>query len=401
LQPFLAAGSIAVEPNATDGQSNQYGSLPSPERLSDLIGSIYDCALDPSQWEPVLTTIGREFFFSSAMMGVARPTATPQVLASYGVDRALLDRLPEMSADMAALWGGIERFQQFPLDEPIVHTQAMSPSLITGNRYADLWIARGEVDAAIIVIARDAAMYGTVGFNRHQSAGPIGDGEVNGLRLLGPHFRRAVTISNLFDMKTIEAATFGSLLDGFGFGIVLVDDNLGIIHANTAAAAMLAARSPIRTEKSALVLPVQTAHAALERAVRHAAGNGASMESRGIGIPAQGSDGEPCIVHVLPLKRGALRHGLAQRAAAALFIAPALAPIRMPTDAMALLYDLTPAETRVFELIAAGETPAAVAKTLGVAPSTVRTHLLHLFQKTGCQRQSELVKLGASMSFPV
>ena len=76
----------------------------------------------------------------------------------------------------------------------------------------------------------------------------------------------------------------------------------------------------------------------------------------------------------------------------------ALAPIRMPTDAMALLYDLTPAETRVFELIAAGETPAAVAKTLGVAPSTVRTHLLHLFQKTGCQRQSELVKLGARFS---
>jgi DNA-binding CsgD family transcriptional regulator len=392
---------LAVEPNEADRQTGQYDRLPSPERLSDLIGSIYDCALDPSKWEPVLATIGNEFFFSSAMMGVARSADTPQVLASYGVERELLDRLPEMSADMAALWGGVERFQQFPLDEPIVHTHAMSPALIAGNRYADLWLARGEIDAAIIIIARDAAMYGTVGFNRHGSAGPIGEGEVNGLRLLGPHFRRAVTISNLFDMKKIEAATFGSLLDGFGFGIVLVDDNLGIIHANTAAAAMLAARSPIRSEKSALVLPVQTAHAALERAVRLAAGNEATLGSRGIGIPAPGGDGQPSIVHVLPLKRGALRRGVAQRAAAALFIAPAVAASRMPTDALALLYDLTPAEARVFELIAAGETPAVVAKKLGVAPSTVRTHLLHLFQKTGCQRQSELVKLGASMSLPV
>jgi DNA-binding CsgD family transcriptional regulator len=392
---------LALEPNEENGRVGAHGTLPTPERLSDLIGSIYDCALDPTMWEPVLETIGREFFFSSAMMGVARPMDKPQIMASYGIDDALLARIPEMSAEMAALWGGMERFQQFPLDEPIVHTHAMPPSLIVGNRYADIWLDRGEIDAAIIVISRDAAMFGTVGFNRHGSAGPIGEGEVTGLRLLGPHFRRAVTISNLFDMKTIEAATFGSLLDGFGFGIVLVDDNLGIIHANKPAAGMLAARSPIRSEKNVLVLPVQTAHAALERAVRHAAGDGASMEARGIGIPAQGRDGEPSIVHVLPLKRGALRRGLAQRAAAALFIAPAVASARMPTDALALLYDLTPAEARVFENVAAGETPAAIAKKLGVAASTVRTHLLHLFQKTGCQRQSELVKLGASMSLSV
>ena len=84
-----------------------------------------------------------------------------------------------------------------------------------------------------------------------------------------------------------------------------------------------------------------------------------------------------------------------------LCVAPAVASARMPTDALALLYDLTPAEARVFENVAAGETPAAIAKKLGVAASTVRTHLLHLFQKTGCQRQSELVKLGASMSLSV
>lgn len=383
------------------GGPENHRALPSPERFSDLIGSIYDCALDPSKWEPVLATIGREFFFSSAMMGMARASETPRVLASFGIERELLERIPEMSADMAALWGGVEQFQQFPLDEPIVHTQVLPPSLIKDNRYANIWIDRGEIDAAIIVIARDATMYGTVGFNRHQSAGPIGEGEVSALRLLGPHFRRAVTISNLFDMKKIEAATFGSLLDGFAFGIILVDDKLGIIHANSAAAAMLASRSPIRSEKSTLVLPVQTAHAALERAVRLAAGNGTTLGSRGIGIPAPGDDGEPCIVHVLPLKCGVLRHGPAQRAAAALFIVPSIAPTRMPTDALALLYDLTPAESRVFELIAGGETPATIAKRLGIAPSTVRTHLLHLFQKTGCQRQSELVKLGASLSLPV
>jgi DNA-binding CsgD family transcriptional regulator len=73
----------------------------------------------------------------------------------------------------------------------------------------------------------------------------------------------------------------------------------------------------------------------------------------------------------------------------------------MPADALALLYDLTPAESRIFELIADGQALSDIAVVLGIAPSTVKTHLLRVFDKTGCSRQAELVKLAASMSLPV
>ena len=45
----------------------------------------------------------------------------------------------------------------------------------------------------------------------------------------------------------------------------------------------------------------------------------------------------------------------------------------MPIDALAMLYGLTPAETRVLQMIADGETQAEVARALGIAPSTVKT----------------------------
>jgi DNA-binding CsgD family transcriptional regulator len=61
---------------------------------------------------------------------------------------------------------------------------------------------------------------------------------------------------------------------------------------------------------------------------------------------------------------------------------------------------LTPAETRVFELICAGRKQADVAGELGIAASTVKTHLLQVFAKTGCKRQADLVKLAASLSSP-
>jgi len=80
------------------------------------------------------------------------------------------------------------------------------------------------------------------------------------------------------------------------------------------------------------------------------------------------------------------------------FITDAQAAAPAPTAALALLYDLTPGETRVFELIAGGSTPTQVARQLGLAPSTVKTHLLHVFDKTGCSRQSELVRLAASLA---
>ena len=60
----------------------------------------------------------------------------------------------------------------------------------------------------------------------------------------------------------------------------------------------------------------------------------------------------------------------------------------MPTDALELLYDLTPWEARVLDLICAGKTQKTIAAELGIARSTVKIRLLHLFEDTGCIRQA-------------
>ena len=149
------------------------------------------------------------------------------------------------------------------------------------------------------------------------------------------------------------------------------------------------------------MLAYAAASKALQTAVAVAARNEMDLGRRGIGIPMRRADGTPCVAHVMPLRAGQIRPGLAQRATAAVFVAPATSPPRMPADALALLYDLTPAESRIFELIADGQAPPAIGVVLGIAPSTVKTHLLRVFDKTGCSRQAELVKLAASMSLPV
>jgi DNA-binding CsgD family transcriptional regulator len=105
---------------------------------------------------------------------------------------------------------------------------------------------------------------------------------------------------------------------------------------------------------------------------------------------------------VLPLTSGARRAaGMTYTATAALFVRRAtLAPPPAP-DVIGKTYNLTPAELRVLlAIVEIGGVPE-VADALGVAATTVKTHLGRLFEKTGTGRQADLVKLVAGYSTPL
>jgi DNA-binding CsgD family transcriptional regulator len=65
------------------------------------------------------------------------------------------------------------------------------------------------------------------------------------------------------------------------------------------------------------------------------------------------------------------------------------------------VFRLTPTELRVLlAIVEVGGVPE-VAAALGVADTTVRTHVGRLFEKTGVKRQADLVKLVAGYSTPL
>jgi DNA-binding CsgD family transcriptional regulator len=375
----------------------------STEKLSALIGAIYDCAVAPDRWEATLQSIRTELCFATAVLAVnPLPAGELTIFATSGIAPEWLGRIWGYGEETLELWGGAARISQFPLDEPIVQSQVTDRATWNDNPWITEWgYPQGLWDAVGFAFARDPKMIGNLTFGRHRTAGEVGDAEMTALRLIAPHVRRAIAISHLLEVKTLEALTFASALETLTAGVVLVDERLGIVHANDAAGAMLRARDPIRSQQGRLTLAYAVASKALETAVEVAARNEMDLGRRGIGIPLRRADGAPCVAHVMPLRVGQIRPGLAHRATAAVFVAAAASPPRMPADALALLYDLTPAESRIFELIVDGQVPADIAVMLGIAPSTVKTHLLRVFDKTGCSRQVELVKLAASMSLPI
>ena len=103
----------------------------------------------------------------------------------------------------------------------------------------------------------------------------------------------------------------------------------------------------------------------------------------------------------MPLERRTVATGVEQGATAAVFVADGGAPWTAATDAVAMLHELTPAEARVFELVVAGRSSQDIAGELGIATSTVRTHLLRVFDKTGQHSRAGLVRLAGEIRLPV
>jgi DNA-binding CsgD family transcriptional regulator len=133
------------------------------------------------------------------------------------------------------------------------------------------------------------------------------------------------------------------------------------------------------------------------------AGNGdAALGIKGVAVPLLARDGERYVAHVLPLTSGARRRaGASYAAVAAMFVHRAAVDTPSPPEAIAKAYKLTPMELRVLlAIVEVGGVPE-VAETLGVAESTVKTHLQHVYQKTGTNRQADLVKLVAAFSNPL
>lgn len=218
------------------------------------------------------------------------------------------------------------------------------------------------------------------------------------IALIVPHAQRALLLNKAIDLKQSEATTFADTLNGLSVGIFLVDASRRIVHANIAGHDMLRADDFLRSISGQLVARNVQANQTLGDIL---ADNGGALGAKGTALPLTAHDGERYIVHVWPLSSAA-RTGTAMacKAVAALFVRKVA--LDSPCgELIARTFELTPAELRVLlSIVEIGGVPETAA-ALGIAESTVKTHLHKVFAKTGARRQADLVKLAVGFSSPL
>jgi DNA-binding CsgD family transcriptional regulator len=107
--------------------------------------------------------------------------------------------------------------------------------------------------------------------------------------------------------------------------------------------------------------------------------------------------GRAIVIHVIPLYRAA--SDIFGTGAALVAVTGYSVEGNLPSDfVLRGLFDLSVAEAGIATDLSAGLSLKEVAVQRGISLNTVRTHLAHIFRKTGTNHQSELVALlkGAS-----
>lgn len=376
---------------------------PSSSTLSALIAGIYDRAVDPSLWPRTLAGIMAFTGFASGGLAVNElPTGRLLMAQGHGIAPEWVARFEAYRDDVLAMWGGPGTAATAAMDEVHVNSEIMRGERLENfAAYREYYRPQGLVDAAMLILARDSSLIATLGLNWPEGRGPISQTQRNRLLLLLPHLQRAMAISNLLDRQTLAQASLTATLNAIGTGIVLVAPDLHIVFANDSGKLALQDGPHLRRSNGRLFVDEPLAMSALTQAVRLAAQDEAVIGLRGHGIPVQRAGAKALVLHVLPLLRSPLRGGLIPEAGAAVFISDLTPGPEAPHHILGALFDLTRAEARVFQLIAAGETRESAARALGIQISTLKTHLLRIYAKTGTSRAADLVRLASSIARPL
>jgi DNA-binding CsgD family transcriptional regulator/PAS domain-containing protein len=289
------------------------------------------------------------------------------------------------------------------LAEPMAPADVMAAEDFAKTPFYREWLhPQGLIDFVTVVVDRSPTSVLTLGVFRHGRDGRVDDEARRRMRLVASHVRRAARVARLVDQKQTEADTLAETLDGLSAGMFLIDADGKLLHANAAGRALLGAGEVLNAVHGRLVANDIEAGPTLRRLLATVGHGDMALDRKGIALSLKARNGERHVVHVLPLSPGGQRcAGVSYPASAALFVHKAALEDSRTSEVITKTYNLTPTELRVLLTSVEVGGVAAVAAALGVAKSTIKSHLARLFEKTGTGRQADLVKLVAGFSSPL
>jgi DNA-binding CsgD family transcriptional regulator len=208
-------------------------------------------------------------------------------------------------------------------------------------------------------------------------------------KLLSRHLRRAVQINIHVAGNNAGGEVSTRLLDRMITGAMLIDGNCRLVFANKPAEALFGRGGGLELAGGRLRATGDQETAALEALIGQCVRRGLGDAGGELVLRTDGWQRRKLLV--IPLRQ------------AAPVLAPGL-PVAILFEAvdhseeatlarLRLRYGLTRAEAAFAAEIAKGDGKRAAAERRGISYSTARTHLSHIFDKTGVNRQGELVRL--------
>jgi DNA-binding CsgD family transcriptional regulator len=376
------------------------------DEFSRLTSEIYACAIAPERWLTAIASISRTL----------RATGGGILIAEAGTRSVLQTNVPTAAkASYVAYYRHID-YVLGAVETGPVGVVRTGPEIIAPKSDSEFgvdWMRPHQMDDGLFVRLTDGALptcflVAAPRLDRGRFepfCEPFCTGErIRLVSALVPHLQQALHIQHHLrdldvpgadhDADDDRARTIVEAIDVFRHGIVVVGPGHRIVHANCAAEQILRSGDGLRTREGRLEATRAVVDTALQRSIAAALCAPSEPSPRSTPradslVSSRPSGKRPYVIHILPMSTRA--GPVAPRALVAI-IDPAAEP-EPPAEVLRRLYGLTNAEANVALQILRCEGVAAIAEELSLSPATVRTHLRHIFEKTGTHRQTELVRL--------
>jgi DNA-binding CsgD family transcriptional regulator len=362
----------------------------SAQQLSDTIGAIYDCALDPHQWPDTCREIAD--LCESTAGGICvhdmRHVQNDQLFV-FGYQPEFLEKLgshyaqsPMAAADIVSKIGDVSALSMMRLE-------------LLGSRFArEVLEPFGLLDIIWFPALRTGGRMASMHASRSEKAPHYQQFEIGLLKLLSPHVCRALAISDALDIRALRSEMLEKTLDALVTGVFLTSRDGRVVYMNAAAERQVKNGNSIRIVNNRISPTDPATRAALSKAIDKASRDDIDLDTSEHSLAIPDIDGAGYVATLLPVDRGQ-RSGIIAPFAASVAVFtkdPTEAPL-MPGEAFARLYRLTGGELRVLLALTQGLGAKEAADMLGISEPTARTHLQHIFSKTDTTRQADLLRL--------
>jgi DNA-binding CsgD family transcriptional regulator len=354
---------------------------------SELIDRIYECGFVPELWPQVL----RDTSKISASAGASLFVTNPDVIAWTASKNS--QPIAERFVTDGWYWRGQlmsrihkSRHSGFVRDVDLCSEAELEEEPI----YRDNWRKLGLWWGAATAFELPTGEALSIVLSRTAEQGPADAAAIQRLDMLRPHFARTAVMAARLHLARAQAA--GQALAALGLAAMVLDDSGKVLAANSLIENLVNHMHWRAGDR--IMLKDRRADEMLVEALARIALN----ENGGVrSFPVRDAMTDTLMVgHVVPIKFSA--RDIFASSSAVFVLMPVAAPSAPPVELVMSLFDLTPAEARVARGLAAGKTVDDLAVDNGVSSNTVRVQVRGVLEKTGCQRQTDVVALLGGIS---
>jgi DNA-binding CsgD family transcriptional regulator/PAS domain-containing protein len=363
--------------------------------FSDDLGLIYDTALEETAWPALLARLASLFrcHFADSFRRTDDYSAFGGV--AHGLDHA--DYNDEFLGFWVKrnVWG--KRRPTIRAGE-VLTTRQMMPmaDLCASDMYNDYLAPRDLQEGLRLDIWAGDGWIEDISLLRPWSAGPYIEAEIRLAHALMPHLQRASTVARRLRQAEHLAACGMAALEHLTAAFLVLDGAGRILHANTAARALLAAADGVTITSAGLAGAAPSITAQVQAGLEVARGrSGLPPASAAVRLPRP-SGAAPLAMVALPLRPGGAlsdRGGWGGAPATLVCITDPDAEAKPPQEQLVALFGLTQAEATLAGALLAGRDLREIAERSGRSINTLRSQLATLMAKTDTSRQAELVRL--------